>query len=369
MRKHLGNIAARFMDSLGRYDVRRRLPEPRGKRLLILMYHDLASDESRALGMNIPEELPTAAQLAAHISEARRRFRLIALRDAVAEINEGGLREDTVCVTFDDGYASVHSVALPVLKRFDVPATLFVLTGWINREVEFWWNQVRAIIATAPFDGVSSADIQRVLNFPVPRLKASAKPGQRFRVALSRCVEDNLRDVEDSARDDAIDRLRGLLLHDKMEILSQHNALSWDQVAELEQNGFELAAHTNTHINLKYADRDTVRRELIASREVLQRHAHKPVVGFAYPYGKDLDHYRHSEDLLRKMGFEYACSAFPGYNSNDSNLLALRRVSPPLTTTPARINRAFFHWFVRDNAFYANAAVSLPAARTRSTGG
>jgi peptidoglycan/xylan/chitin deacetylase (PgdA/CDA1 family) len=38
-----------------------------------------------------------------------------------------------VCLTFDDGYASVRSRALPVLKRYQVPATVFVVTGAIGR--------------------------------------------------------------------------------------------------------------------------------------------------------------------------------------------------------------------------------------------
>jgi peptidoglycan/xylan/chitin deacetylase (PgdA/CDA1 family) len=40
-----------------------------------------------------------------------------------------------VCLTFDDGYASFHEHALPVLKRFNAPATAFVVTSLIG-EVE-----------------------------------------------------------------------------------------------------------------------------------------------------------------------------------------------------------------------------------------
>ena len=39
-----------------------------------------------------------------------------------------------VCLTFDDGYASFHAHALPVLKRYDAPATAFVVTGLVGQE-------------------------------------------------------------------------------------------------------------------------------------------------------------------------------------------------------------------------------------------
>lgn len=38
-----------------------------------------------------------------------------------------------VSLTFDDGYANFHSQVLPILKRFDVPATAFVVTGSIGK--------------------------------------------------------------------------------------------------------------------------------------------------------------------------------------------------------------------------------------------
>jgi peptidoglycan/xylan/chitin deacetylase (PgdA/CDA1 family) len=43
------------------------------------------------------------------------------------------IKKPLVSLTFDDGYANFHSQALPVLKRFGVPATAFVVTGSIGK--------------------------------------------------------------------------------------------------------------------------------------------------------------------------------------------------------------------------------------------
>jgi peptidoglycan/xylan/chitin deacetylase (PgdA/CDA1 family) len=63
-----------------------------------------------------------------------------------------------IALTFDDGVASLHEHALPLLADLDAPATLFLTTGWLGRDNR-WpgmpadaphmtmldWEQVRAL--------------------------------------------------------------------------------------------------------------------------------------------------------------------------------------------------------------------------------
>jgi len=43
------------------------------------------------------------------------------------------LPEHAVWVTFDDGYGDNHAYALPILKRYQIPATFFITSGYINQ--------------------------------------------------------------------------------------------------------------------------------------------------------------------------------------------------------------------------------------------
>jgi peptidoglycan/xylan/chitin deacetylase (PgdA/CDA1 family) len=55
---------------------------------------------------------------------------LIELRQ---RLNMGRMgQKPIVCLTFDDGYANFHSQVLPILKRYHVPATAFVVTSSIG---------------------------------------------------------------------------------------------------------------------------------------------------------------------------------------------------------------------------------------------
>ena len=52
-------------------------------------------------------------------------------------------------VTVDDGYADFHDVGYPIFREFGVPAMLFVATGFISREIWFWWDKLAYLMKEA----------------------------------------------------------------------------------------------------------------------------------------------------------------------------------------------------------------------------
>ncbi len=59
---------------------------------------------------------------------------IVPLAELPGRLADGSqIKKPLVSLTFDDGYANFHSQALPVLKRYGVPATAFVVTGSIGK--------------------------------------------------------------------------------------------------------------------------------------------------------------------------------------------------------------------------------------------
>ncbi len=50
---------------------------------------------------------------------------------------------DTVVITFDDGKRDNYSEAFPVLKKYDMPVTIFVITQWVGHNAFLTWDQIR----------------------------------------------------------------------------------------------------------------------------------------------------------------------------------------------------------------------------------
>ena len=79
-----------------------------------------------------------------HLAVLRQRACPISLGELVSGLERGKLPRRAVVLTFDDGYAETLSQAKPLLKHYQVPATVFVTTGYLGRE--FWWDELDRIV-------------------------------------------------------------------------------------------------------------------------------------------------------------------------------------------------------------------------------
>ena len=73
-----------------------------------------------------------ADAFAAQLAFLARHRRVVPLEDVVAGVDEAGA--PAVAITFDDGFRSVLTDALPLLQEHGFPATAFVTTRWIETD-------------------------------------------------------------------------------------------------------------------------------------------------------------------------------------------------------------------------------------------
>ena len=61
-------------------------------------------------------------------------------------IEKKSLQKRTAVITFDDGYKDNYINAYPILKKYNIPATIFLTTGHINSDKFFWWDRLGYIL-------------------------------------------------------------------------------------------------------------------------------------------------------------------------------------------------------------------------------
>jgi len=101
--------------------------------------------------------------------------------------------------------------------------------------------------------------------------------------------------------------------------------MSWEQVRQLARAGFEIGAHTRTHVDLGKVRGEEAEREIAGAREDLARELGRAPAHFAYPYGQREHLLEENRELVRQAGYQSCVSCFGGTAHCGTDPFALRR--------------------------------------------
>lgn len=260
---------------------------------------------------------PTAAQLEALLRYLNRWFRFSTPQACVERWKRGEEVEPyTLLLTFDDGYADMHDELLPVLRRCDVLATVFITTGAISGRPTWFQKFFSAIERTRLRELPAAAGVGPLpLNSPADRVEAIE------------VVSATQRSLDATAWEEWIERLCDELSWDGL--LAGEAMMNWEQVEKLHRSGLvTIGGHTVTHPMLERCDEEQVRRELFDSADELRARLGADSLAFSYPQGGCPS--ARIQDIVREAG--YTC-AFTGRNFPNTSRTPLfqlgRRHVPP----------------------------------------
>lgn len=210
-------------------------------------------------------------------------------------------------ITFDDGWSDNFDYAFPILKKYNVTATLFVSSDNIDKSKIFWSEEV--CIKT----GRSSLDIQEKVLI-LKRTINSILSGNR---TVANLEYDNGNSGLSYLLDRLIECLKRIPIQDRTSVLMtlyeeldvvaySENAplLSWDEIRFMSNNGFTIGSHTHTHTILDRVEPHVIDYELSASKATLEERLGVGINSFSYPNGSFLNPY--IEQSLRKHSYKYA---------------------------------------------------------------
>ena len=242
-------------------------------------------------------------------------FNVLPLDQAVAHLNMGTLPARSACITFDDGYADNHDVAMPILRRHGLTATFFIATGFLDGGR--MWNDT--VIETIRASSTPALDLSSLGLGQHPLGTIDDRRG-----AVATLVNHiKYQPVEDRVvLTDNIAQLAGVTLPDTLMMSSQ-------QVKALRQAGMQIGAHTVSHPILARLTDEQARQEILGSKRFLEQLLGERVGLFAYPNGKPGEDYTaRSVDVVQSLGFDAAVSTQWGASGAGGDRFQIRRFTP-----------------------------------------
>jgi peptidoglycan/xylan/chitin deacetylase (PgdA/CDA1 family) len=241
-------------------------------------------------------------------------YRIISMDQLCCELEDGGPKGQAVAITFDDGYRDVYTNAFPILRKYDVPATVYLTARAIETGEAPWYDRIFAAVMFSP---------SKTIRVDVDGLQLSSLASyDKLKIATEivtqlRRLPNDLR-LKACASLERTMRLPGSELKDRM--------LTWRQIREMSRAQIFFGAHTMNHpvvSRLSAAERD---HELWHSKRVLEERLQSAVDHFAFPFGSPADIDSNACSLLSSFGYRSAVSTVMGVNTPSTNRYLLRRV-------------------------------------------
>ncbi|HEV7609488.1 MAG TPA: polysaccharide deacetylase family protein [Steroidobacteraceae bacterium] len=277
---------------------------------LILMYHRFSAEPA-------PRRVSVAA-FERQMSYLARHANVVTMQELTAGLRSGiSWQPDTVSITIDDGYADLHDLAFPVLRKYGLPAMAFITSDFARGALWHWPDQLHHIL----------------MNCAAPALRVETGSGA-LELALSTAAQrlaswnllaDYCHELHEAAREEeiaAVSRLARVPVPARAP--PEYRGVDFHQLRSMIAGGLSVGGHSVTHARLPTLTDPELSMEIEGCKKTLEQQLQVAVSSFAYPFGAPGDHDERIHGAVLRAGFDNASVSYFDAHLYD-DIYALRR--------------------------------------------
>lgn len=281
----------------------------RQAKCIVLCYHKVCDLESDPLQLSVSKK-----NFEAHIKHLKEKYNIIRLQDLISHLQKREVPNNSIVITFDDGYADNLYNARPILEKYNAPATIFVTSGMVNSNREFWWDGLEHIF-------LSNKGFQNkylAFNTPSIELKFTINNWIDAKNAYTQ-IHDHLLKMNSLERNELMNYLfdwAGI----SNEACPTHRIVTSDELRSIcEGDLIEIGSHGITHSRLSSLNFNEQKREINESNEMLSDIIGGKIYNFSYPFGSHSDFSKATIKILADSEYTGALTNIQGNVYNDSS--------------------------------------------------
>jgi peptidoglycan/xylan/chitin deacetylase (PgdA/CDA1 family) len=290
-------------------------------RFLIYLFHGVIKDVNTGIRNYTRKHLP-AEEFETLIKRLKVKGNIISMDNVIWHHENGKtLPPYSYAITFDDGFENNYSVAAPILEEYLTPATFYVSTNLVDKNLMTWIDQIeycfefvnRASIKL-PWhnsyfqlnDKDQKIDCLKDIRTHVKKDPQKYQPKNVVKLIFDQCSLDMV-----SSNDHPLD-----------------NKMNWDQACKLHLHKlFAVGGHSHNHVSLGSLGSTVMKNEIETSITLLKNKAGISSYHYSYPEGQISDYNENVIAVLRKNNIRCCPTAIDGVNDFAScSLFNLKRV-------------------------------------------
>jgi peptidoglycan/xylan/chitin deacetylase (PgdA/CDA1 family) len=264
----------------------------------------------------------TAPLLESHCKYLRRHYNPVSLTEAINHLNDSRpLPPRMVVFTVDDGYRDFLKIAHPILSRYQIPATVFLVSDFVDKKCWLWFDQISfAFEHTRKKEAVIQFGAEGPMLYSLETVEE--RRAGAFAVSI---LAKKVPNVERVRLVREVATALEVVLPD--EPPPEMASLNWDEARWLARRGVDFGCHTKTHpILSRLSSAAEVRGEIVIAKEHIEKELGRRVTHFCYPNGGEADFDNRAIAVLEESGFQTAVTATIGLNVPGDPPLRLKRI-------------------------------------------
>ena len=238
---------------------------------IILMYHGVDSIGSKLFNSRHVSK----SVFEKHLIFLKKNANIISLTDFFDK--KFSKNKINIAITFDDGYENNYLYAVPLLKKYNIPASFFI-TGLNTTNCNILWADYLNII-----EALWDKDIV------VKEECYTKKNGHYTSIQTGVLLSESLRNENNNFNFKneltiAIPEILNIIKKEKY--IEYWKLMNDSEIQEISMNSlFEIGSHGFYHNNIGNLKDFEIEYELIKSKEYLENLISKPIISIAYPDG------------------------------------------------------------------------------------
>ena len=271
----------------------------------IFLYHGLSNKDDFFKHINVKK-------FERHIKFLTSNYKPVHLNE-LASMNEDEKR-DVFALTFDDGYRSIFSLAYPILKKYKVPFTVFLITDTVEKGEYIWNDRLDNTIK-----GIDRKFFSTKFNGQEIKMKISGE----YRLGLKLSILKNkLKFLNYPQINDFISNIENEY-SPIVKYGESDEVISIDEIKEMIDSGLcSIGSHTCNHISLTSIPIHDIKHQVGESLKWLEKEIGPGDYFFCYPHG----HFdNQSVNILKQYGYSGAVTTIRGDNLQIDNVFSINR--------------------------------------------